>query len=208
MNTFENNSKPAKNFVPSFDELAIFCVSYSVIFLFVINDVFRSEFSSYLLTNIIGILLLIMIIIGMAFSVFHVLSSRKKTPIEKRFMLFFIVFMNLTAGFFGFFYVVFDAVRASDFYSLIFPIWNFSYALYLAALMRLHKLDETAIRDENAPFYCTIFSVVLISVILLICQFYFQLYWIFSFSIALFYVSIFNQFLIGLVKTVKHVKPS
>ena len=205
---FNKNSKLAKFFIPSFDELTIFCMSYSVIFLFVINAGFRAEFSSFFLTNPRGIILFIMAIIGMAFSVFHVLSSRYKKPFEKLFMLLFVVFMNLMAGFFGFFHVLSDLVHHVDIYSLIFPIWNFGYAFYLVALMRVHILDETAIRDENAPFYCTMFSVVLISVILLLCQFYFQLYWVFSFSIALFYVSIFNQFLIGLVKNFKHVKIS
>ena len=200
------DSKIAKFFIPSFNELTIFCMSYAVIFLLFISNEFRDSLSDYFIDSSRGIILLGVIVIGIIFSIYHIFSSRKKGIFEKTFMLLFVVIMNSVAGSYGFFYLAENQFNLSNNIPIFFPIWNFAYSIYLLALARGGILDSDSISDENAPLFLTVISIVLLSLIIIICNYYIQLHWVFTFSISLTYLSIFDSFVIKILELVKTYK--
>jgi len=187
-----------KYYIPTFDELTIFCMSYTAIVLFFIDSELRDFLQLFLLEefDLRAFIIFIMAVIGILFSIFHVISKRKKKSYEKIFMLGFVVFMNLIAGFVG----IFSAFDNYNYLSngnmpIIFPILNFSYGLYLFFLWRVRILDEHSVTDEDAPIIFTTISIFLLSIIIILCKYHFELTWPLTFSISISYVSIFYNFI-------------
>lgn len=199
------NSKLAKIFIPTFNELTIFCMSYTVIFLFLVNEGFKQELSDLFIhpSDPRSFILPAMLTIGIILSLYHVFTKRKKKWFEKLFMLLFVVLMNFIAGWYGFFYALF---HNSNTIPIIFPAWNFIYGSYLLALTRSGILKIDSVADENAPFYLVIISLILLSIIIIICQLHFQLYWAFTFSISLSYLSTINNSIVNMIKTMHSLK--
>ena len=197
------DSKIAKFLIPSFNELTIFCMSYAVIVLLFINNEFRDSIFDYFIDSSRGIILLGVIVTGIIFSIYHIFSSRKKGIFEKMFMLLFVVIMNSVAGLYGFFYLVENQFNLPNNIPVVFPIWNFAYSIYLLALARGDVLDSDSVSDENVSLYLSLVSISLLSILIIFCNYYIQLYWVFTFSISLAYLSIFGNFVLKIQDIVK-----
>jgi len=192
------NSKWGRHLIPTFDKLTIFCVSYSLIFLFFIDKEFRDFFMSLFNEDfpfrIHLIIITAFLSIGFTYSIYHVISKRKLKPYEKTSMLFFLVFVYFFAGFVGLFPDIIHYSYRRYVFTSIFPVLNWIYGFYLFMLLRANILDENSITDENYPIFLTLINILLLSIIIYLCKYHFELIWPFTFSISVSYLSIFNSF--------------
>jgi hypothetical protein len=203
------DSKIARFLIPSFDELTIFCMSYTLIFLLIIDKEFQNDFTSFFLTGK-GQILLFFMIIGIIFSIYHVFSSRKKGTLAKTFMIAFVIAFNLMAGIFCLIQFVIEpmiinpgksfpifSLENFDLKDMILPILNFLYSFYLMILWDQNVLD---IRDDDTPRSLALFSIILLSIVLIVCEFIFHMYWVISFSVVVLWIDFISHFILEVGK--------
>ena len=181
--------------LPEYDELALSLMSVTLILivafdqtlLFYVADTLLEERSIRLL------LALVFFVAGMILSIQHVFVSRKKSGFEKIFMLFFAVFVNAFAGLAA----GSHALESSTGVLTIVPIWNIANAIFLLLAYRYDFINESHITDDNAGLLEAVVSLTLVCAIFAVCHFVFGLYWAFTFSICVAYVSNLNKLVQG-----------
>jgi len=193
-----------KYLLPSFDELSIFIMSYSFFFLLIINDVFKNDLSRSFFSNSNpnGIIIFVVFFIGAVLSVYHLFSPRIKTGFEKWIMLFFVAIVNLFIGINLGLY----ALKHTESFSIFFVIWNVANGFLLLVLMRTNIVDESALSEWNGPRYLAIVGIVIATIIVIICQYYYRLYWAFSLSITIAYCTTVNSFIIRILQHFSEIK--
>jgi DNA-directed RNA polymerase subunit RPC12/RpoP len=204
-----------KRFVPTYDELSLSLMSFSLIMLLVGNPPMREEICK-LLKLIMGLytyaadkdcpfhgegliyIILIMIglpvaigvfLYGFGLSIYHIYTTREKTSFEKQAMLIFAVFTNIcTAALAGI-----HLLRESFGLTIIFPIWNLINAGLLVELVKYEMIDEHCLSDHEATYPQIIIGMTAIFIIFVFCNFVLNLYWAVTFSICIVYTASFNR---------------
>ena len=125
---------------------------------------------------------------GIAFSLYHVFTSRQKTDWEKTCMLFFAVIINALAGISAGMHML----EGSHGLLSVFPIWNIMNGALLFLMYRFDIIDEGSIVDDNATLLQVIVGSVVVVFAFAICTFIFDMYWAITFSICVAYASNVN----------------
>lgn len=187
----------ARLFIPLYDELALFLMSLTFILLFFTHEDLRTGsckilFDRFDPRSYIGLLIFVL---GILFSLYHVFTNRKKTKWEKIAMLFFAVVVNGSSGIAA----ARHLLEGSQGMLLVFPILNIANGVLLLLLYRCHIIDESSIVDDNASLLQVILGSVVVLIIFIVCRFVFQIYWAITFSICVTYASNVNRAIQGLV---------
>lgn len=131
---------------------------------------------------------LVLFVLGILFSLYHVFTSRQKTDWEKTAMLFFAVMVNGLGGVAAGMHML----ENSHGLLMVFPIWNIVNGVLLLLMYRCHIIDERSIVDENAtPFQVLLGSIVIVATFV-VCRFVVEMYWAITFSICVTYASNVN----------------
>lgn len=178
-------------FIPEYDELGLFCMSYVLILLVLFNaSATTIDFSSW--GEDPGIIfILIAFLTGMGLCIFHAFSRRKKSRTEKRLMILFAAILN---GFCGIWYGTYILVHTPGYALAVFPVWNIISGYILIASLRSHSgFDQRIISDENISLKKLIVNSIIVTALFLICQVYFQLVWAATFSICMVWITNLNK---------------
>jgi hypothetical protein len=191
-----NKNKPnifSYLFVPHYDELSLFTMSYVLILLVVTNAlslkwgnqnlVFDSE-------SFAALPIIIPFLAGLILCVYHAFSNRKKSLFEKKLMLIYAVMLN---GFSGIWAGAYLIESSGNWQLSLFPIWNIINGFILIALLRGSTIDEDCIDDQDVSLIKLIFSTGIVTAIFLVCHYHLELAWAITLSICIVWTSNLNN---------------
>ena len=190
-------------FVPHYDELSLFSMSYVLILLAVTNSLsLKWTNQNWLIDreSISALPMVIPFLAGLILCVYHAFSSRKKTLFEKKLMLIYAVMLNGFSGIWAGAYLI----ENSGSWSLsLFPLWNILNGFILIALLRGNAIDEGSIDDQDVSLKKLLFSTAIITALFFVCQYYLDLAWAITFSICIVWSSNLNNAADALVERAK-----
>ncbi|MHC4728197.1 MAG: hypothetical protein ACYS17_13330 [Planctomycetota bacterium] len=174
-------------FIPRYNELALFLMSIAFILVFITHADLRTASYKPLLNDfdIKIIIALVLFVLGIIFSLYHVFTTREKTDGEKAVMLFFAIFVNGFSGIAAGMHILKEAHGIL----ILFPIWNMINGALLLLMYRFEYIDESSIIDDNTTMFQVIFGSLVVVSILIVCRFVFKVYWAITFSICVTYAS-------------------
>jgi len=179
--------------IPSYDELSLFLMAVTLVLLYVVNVPTREDIYK-LITKSHDVRVYMMAVIflgGMCLSIYHVFTAREKTSFEKMLMLFFAVVANAITGIIAGVFVIKQA--STHDWLLVFPVWNIINGVLLLLMLRFKIIDEECISDRRATFIQVILGLLAVSVVLILCNYVFKLYWAITFSICIIYTTSFDR---------------
>ena len=178
-------------FIPRYNELALFLMSISFVLLFITHSDLRAASFKPLFKdfNLRAYIALVLFVLGIIFSLYHVFTTREKTDGEKAVMLFFAIFINGLSG------IAAGMHMLKDYHGIliVFPIWNIVNGALLLAMYRFEFIDESSIVDDNATAFQVIFGSMVVVAVLIVCRFVFDMYWAITFSICIIYTTSFDK---------------
>ena len=185
MNRKSKNGFFSKIFIPHYDELSLFSMSYVLVLLILVHKPpwnwtlanFKFKFD-----NIFFLVLIFGFLSGMFLCLFHAFSNRQKTLIEKKVMVFFAAILNGFSGIWAGTYILYNPVAWG---LSLFPLCNIISGFILLALLRGGGIDEGCIDDDNVSVKRVLSIIIIVTGIFSICHFYFNLVWAINFSICM-----------------------
>lgn len=192
------------NLLPNFDEITLFTLSFSLLFLLAISTNLRQEIWTAIVTlkdlrEPTIFILVLMMAAGMILSFLNVFFRTQKYNFEKYLMLLFAVFVTAGTGIYSGWLVL---KEAKD-WMMIFPIWNIVNGGILLYLLRDGVLDTDCIVENEFNHWQVLASVFCVGTILAACNYYFKMHWAISYSICACYTLTINdtvQHLLGINK--------
>lgn len=185
----ENDRSFLENlFLPVYDELVLYSMSYICLLFSLLNIKklsFNPEDFYFSIEGILLTVLFLMFLAGMILSFYHAFTDRDKTPFEKRLMR---IFAGILCGFAGVWGGTF-ALDNSLGVLTVFPVWNIFNGMVLLYALRGGGLSEDNIGDENVELSEVITATFMVSIVFLICHLVFKLNWATTFSICIFWVT-------------------
>ena len=194
----EKRSILRRIFVPQHDELTLFLMSFAFILLFITHEDLRAgaTFIVFADGRLFGLLALIFFGQGIAFSLYHVFTSREKTWPEIKYMLLSAVIINAAGGIaVGMYFLE----HPPDGLLILFPLWNIINGFLLLLMYRFDLMDEAIIVDDNAAPFELAAGVCVVLMTVAISTFVFELYWAVIFSMCMAYATNINALVRGLV---------
>jgi disulfide bond formation protein DsbB len=178
-------------FLPKYDELTLYAMSYICILFFLVNfqslswnfTEFSFEIDSFLL-----IILFLILISGLFLGIFHAFTNREKTLIEKKLML---IFAALFCGFSGIWGGTYMLIESPG-WLIAFPIWNIINGWILISALKGGSITEENVSDENVSINQVILSTAIISTVFFFCYLVINLNWAATLSICLTWVTSLN----------------
>ena len=125
---------------------------------------------------------------GMLSSLYHIFTPRVTTRWEKTAMLFFAIFVNSLSGIAAGLHML----KGAESWLMLFPLWNIINGVILIIMLRFDLIDEdNIVIDKVNPFQAVLGSIVVVAAVVL-CRFYFEMYWAITFSICVSYATNIN----------------
>lgn len=180
-------------FVPHYDELSLFTMSFVFILLLLVNNPpHKWNFRDISITsdNLGLILIMMAFLAGLFLCIYHAFSKRRKTLFEKKLMMFFAAIINGFTGIWGGTYIL---VHSGGWGLSVFPIWNIISGYMLIGLLRTSNIEEECIGDEDVTFLQILMSTTVVSAIFYICHYVFVLNWAMTFSICVAWATNLNS---------------
>lgn len=181
-----------KLFIPDYDELTLYLMSYVCLLFFLVNnpphkwrlDNIKIQIDDFALAGIFSLFIL-----GLILCFYHAFTKREKTLIEKKIMLLFAVLLCGFSGIWGGSYVL----EHSSGIITLFPIWNILSSFMLFGSFRSGMLKEDNVSDENVGLRQVLLSSGVVTLIFICCEYYFKVNWAATFSICITWVTTFNS---------------
>ena len=178
-------------FIPSYDEVTLFTLSFSFIAIYLMSGRLREDF--YYLVGKTGDWEIIAAVLaaaaGMLLSLIGVFSKRKKYDFEKYPILFFAVAVTAGTGI----YAGYMVLEESKGWLIIFPAWNIVNGAILILLFRFGILDTECIVENGFDFLQILASAAIAGLILALCNYVFKMHWVISYSICVCYTISIND---------------
>jgi DNA-directed RNA polymerase subunit RPC12/RpoP len=193
-------SEPAKKKLgllsPHYDEATLFAMSVMFVILYAADKTMRADLHNLYPSHrdfrdtFVVVLLLVLFVGGIAFSIIHAFSRRKKTVPEKVAMLFFAVLVSGGTGLYAGNYMI---QHSEGCYLLIFAIWNVIYSglllIKFTPMFLGGPIDTSYISDEKATPPQVLLALTAVVVIFICCRYWFGLHWAITFSICIAYTT-------------------
>jgi hypothetical protein len=179
--------------IPTYDELSLFLMAFVLLILSATNTQMRADIYSILMTapGLGGRLfvLILLCLVGLFLSLYHVFIRRKIPEWEKHFMVLFAVIANAGTGIAAGIHMI----KGTAGWLLIFPIWNIVNGVLLLLMLRLKIINEDCISDHTVTSGRVIIGLITVLIIFALCNFVFKLYWALTFSICVIYATSFDR---------------
>jgi hypothetical protein len=185
--------------IPYYDELTLYTMSFTLLLLITTGII--SEWSSVKVSfspldfEPFSLFLMLVLFSGLFLSIYHALSKRTKTLLEKKIMLFYTVIIN---GFTGI-WAGYFALENTKGLLIIFPILNIINGFILFSLLRGKGIDERNISDENVSIKEVLIGTLIVTLVFFLCHFVFETNWAITLSICVAYSTNFSSKINGLV---------
>jgi len=174
--------------LPCYDELSLFVMSVSFLFIYFTNSDIQLQLYEHVLSAplILAGLLLVFFAAGMTLSLYHAFSKRPKTEPEKLLMLYFGIIANYAAGIAAAIHIFREA---SSWLFLILPALNIVYAVVPVLMGGATLIDDSYVRDDDVTPLELATGLAFLAVLLVVCQYYHRLYWAITFSVCVAYAT-------------------
>jgi len=195
---FVEYRSPFRLFIPQYDEIVLFTMSFTCIILLITGVLSYSQEIQLIPPREYNpriIAAIIIFIAGLILSLYHAFVDRPKTRMEKSFMLFFAVLVNAFSGFMASGY----NLANSSGWLIVFPILNMINSMVLLFMWRAGVLDESSISDQHAPRVKIMLAAVMVLILYYLCHYIYELIWIQTLSICLVYSINFIRLLESIV---------
>jgi hypothetical protein len=182
--------------IPTYDEISLFLMSITLIAIACVNPVMTEELWKLLrmdLGDVSGYIITFFVIslAGMVFSLYNVFTQGEMADWQKKAMLIFAVFANASTSIMaGYRLIKFRHVTGL---LIIFPIWNIVNAVWLLVGLRLEIIDESCIVKREVSFFRVLLGLAGTIVIVILCNYVFNMYWAVTFSICMVYTTSFDR---------------
>jgi hypothetical protein len=183
---FRDQRGPFRFLLPQYDEVVLFTMSLTCALLLItgvlsinreVQLVPPSEYDPRIIAASF------IFVAGLLLSLYHAFVDRPKTRLEKSFMLFFAVIVDVFSGFMASGY---DLTNASG-WLIVFPILNMINSIILLFMWRAGVLDESSVSDRHASKGQIALAAAIILILYYICHVIYSLIWIQTLSILLVY---------------------
>ena len=178
----------SRSFV-QYDDLSLFALSATLLFLLLIHVNPRSELLRLALRwPFIGLTarvtaLLLCASSGMLLSFVGVFLRREKSELEKWLTLLFAIAITAGTGIYGGIVVMREASR----WLVVFPAWNILNGLILLSLFGTGIVNIGSITGERANLLQVLLALASIGVLLVLCRYVFRVHWVIAYSICVCY---------------------
>ena len=190
-------------FLPHYNELSLFTMSFISILLILINGKpwhWKIQNGYLNRESIIFLIVILPFIVGMLLCLYHAFSKRPKKLFEKKLMLFFAVILNGFSGIWGGTYII---INSMSWGLSFFPLWNIINGFILLAGLRGSAINEDCIDDRNVSLKRLLSSSVIISALFYVCHFYFGFVWAITLSICVTWATNLNNLTDSLIERAK-----
>ena len=189
-----------KNAFYKYDETTLLFINLIIIFLFLFDISMRLDVVSFVLSFEKSAIFFPVALAGFL-SAFYLVLFRTTNRWFKMFAGFYIILINLFIGTAGIFYL---AENDAALYMMIFPLTNVISSMIMLFAIRYNIVRPSElIIDKEIEKREFVVGASLIPVIILASVYILKNYWIETFSICLFYVTVVNNFAI---KTIPHTR--
>jgi len=183
-----------KYLLPKFDEQSLFLMGFSFFGLIAIDSKFRNELSALGNEKDPAIYLIAWFIIaavGMTNATYHVFSRAEKSKEHKSILLWFGIIVSLFAGLNA------GAQMEADSpgWLAIFPLWNILSAFSPLWILELSSSPDEYVLDYDTTLPQVVLGIIVVSCLLYYCSSIVGLHWSLSFSVAVFYSDVLDQFI-------------
>jgi hypothetical protein len=179
--------------IPTYDELSLFLMAFTLLILPAANSQMRRDIYSLLtIDHDLGghlFVLILLSLVGLFLSLFHVFTLRKISEWEKGYMVLFAVIANAGSGIAAGLHMI----KGSAGWLLIFPIWNIINGVLLLLMLKLKIINENCISDHTPTTGRVIIGLTAVLIIFALCSFVFKLYWALTYSICVIYATSFDR---------------
>jgi DNA-directed RNA polymerase subunit RPC12/RpoP len=190
--------------IPAYDKLSLFLMAVTWIVLYLLNNPLRQKIHTFLYeANDWRISLLALTIPAvLILCIYQVFTKRKKSDAERTIMLWFAITTNILIGIIAGIYLLRTAELRN--WQLVFPVWNIVNAGLLYLMLEFNMINEKCIVDREATTFQIIFGILATSIIVLICNYIFNLHWSITFSICIAYTTSFDRALQSVFPGLSH----
>ncbi len=173
---------------PCYDEMSLFVMSVAFLFIYFTNTEVQVQLYDRVLSApiVLAALLLVFFAAGMALSLYHAFSKRRKTEPEKLLMLYFGIIANYAAGVAAAIHI-FKA--ADNWLFFILPALNIVYAVVPVVMGGTTLIDDSYVRDDDATLPELATGLLFLAVLIAVCQYRHHLYWAITFSVCVAYAT-------------------
>ena len=180
----------ARLLIPRYNELALFLMSIAFVLLFFAHSDLRASSHDILFDDFDprSYIALVVFVLGILFSLYHVFTTRQKTDLEKTAMLVFAIMVNGFSGVAAGMHML----EGSHGLLMLFPSWNVINGVLLFLMYRFHIIDESSIVDDDATHFQVVLGTIVVVTTFVVCRFVFEMYWAITFSICVAYASNVN----------------
>lgn len=181
---------------PTFDELTLFVLAYTCSLLIGVNT-FRSYKSVDIHLssgNIVALLPATIITLGIALSLYHAFSNRKKRRLEKQILYVFASLVSGFAGIWGSAYMLTYCGKLS--WIIVFPIINIVSSYLIIASCKNRALDESCIGDRDVTLTEVAVSTAIVSTVFFISVYGFHYHWAATLSFCVAYGTNINRIIV------------
>jgi len=196
----EHDPKDASRLVDlCFSEGGLFGMSFSFIILYMIEPQMRSDIYTFfrrisagnaVLASAAIVILLVPFLAGLVLSVFHAFSGRPKSFAEKAWMLFFAVVVSVGTGLYAGWHIL---TSSTGIWLIVFALCNLAFSILVLiefqAIMLGDRFDGSYISNWDTTLGQIAFASGVVLIILLFCQYVFDLHWALDYSICAVYVT-------------------
>ena len=171
---------------PKFHEISTYLISFSFCWLFIFHPELRQGlyifFSGFGTFSIFFLTLGLIVVGGLLLSLAHPFIQRKKSPLEKAIMVWFIMGLSGVASFF----VGVETLPSRASGVMILPVWNIIVSIMLLIQMGRQKYD---LSNKEASLEEVIGTTLILIIILALADLYLRLSWAMTISISIFYAT-------------------
>ena len=177
-----------RSLFPCYDELSLFVMSVSFLFIYFTNPDIQLQLYKRVLSApvILAGLLLVFFATGMVLSLYHAFSERPKTEPEKLLMLYFGIIANYAAGMAAAIHIF---QTAGSWLLFILPALNIVYAVVPVVMGGATLLDGSYVMDDDVATAELVTGLIFLAVLIGVCQYYHRFYWAITFSICVAYAT-------------------
>lgn len=171
-----------KIFGKTFDELSLYVMSISTLLLYFVDKNFRNELHNYLkyTDDLRVFMILIGMLIGIFYSLFHAFSRSKKKFSHKSWMLYFGMSLQFAVAMVALFYSL-----QTEHVSVVFPLLNYFSALISYYLFDYNIISEKDIKDTDATLLEVFLSTLIVGIVIIVSIYIFKVHWLETLSISI-----------------------
>lgn len=174
--------------VPNFDEDTVFLLTIAVVAVVLIDSDARA-FAEAVRSHSSKVTLIVLL--GMAFSVYTAFFSSFKNEIQKFYMLWFAISINFLCAIAG---IIFLTDSSASMWLYIFPYLNVVFGILLIIFWHLDILDTSAISGKSSSYSNSVYGTFFILAFVFVGEYLLSIPWPALLSLSVAYASAFNKF--------------